>query len=113
MNKFILFSKQPILQNTEMDLQLSDLGYAIFPFLKEEDIIALTSYYFDIQEKTPEQFYSSTHADDFIFRKRTSNFLKKIIKPLLPNVLSNYKLLGGSFVAKPANGRKIRLYAIF
>ncbi len=107
MDKTIDFKYHPILLNEADDNELAKNGYAVFPFLEKEAIEKLSNYYFEFQKEDPNHFYSSTHSPDFEFRKKTSNFIKEVISPLAPNFFKDYKLLGGAFVVKPANGKGI------
>jgi hypothetical protein len=91
--------------NADRENELANQGYSIFPFLNQEHISRLTEYYFSSQKETPDFFYSSTHSKDLAFRKNTSEFIKEVIKDLLPSALRNYRLLGGAFVVKPPNGK--------
>lgn len=107
MDKIIDFKYNSILKNEESDFRLAKVGYVTFPLLKESDIEALLNYYDSFQKIELNHFYSSTHSPDFEFRKKTSDFIKNTISPLLPDVLKGYTLLGGAFVVKPANGKGI------
>ena len=107
MDKIIDFKYSSIVINKEGDSALATEGYITFPFLKESDIKKLQVYYEQFQKEELTHFYSSTHSPDFEFRKLTSDFIKSVIEPLLPDVLKDYKLLGGAFVVKPANGKGI------
>lgn len=105
MDQELNFKYISILNDPQSDKKLSDLGYAIFPLLSEKEIKAISDYYFANETKTPDHFYSSTHSKDLDFRKRSSDFIKRTVSPLLLPVLKNYKVLGGAFVVKPANGK--------
>ncbi len=105
MGKGINFVYTPILLDNEKDTELADKGYSIFPFLSPAEIMTFTRYYHETQKETPDHFYSSTHSTDISFRKKTNEFLKTVISPLLPQYFKDYRLLGGAFVVKPPNGK--------
>lgn len=96
-----------ILKNETIGLSLALEGYVVFPFLDRNDIQQLIDYYHSVQPQTPEYFYSSTHSPDHSFRRKSSDFIKKIIANRLPDHLKSYQLLGGAFVVKPAHGKGI------
>lgn len=101
------FRHNPILLKEQDDHALATEGYAIFPLLGKTEVEALSRYYSEFQKEEPQHFYSSTHSPDFEFRKKTSDFIKSVITPLLPGVLKDYKVLGGAYVVKPAHGKGI------
>lgn len=105
MDQSMTFISNPIMVDNSKELQLSESGYTIFSFLGDEDIKKLIDYYEAFQKGEPSHFYSSSHSSDIDFRKKTSNFIKETILPLLSLYLKNYRLLGGAFVIKPANGK--------
>lgn len=107
MDKELNFNYLPILINEEMDLKLANDGYVTFPLLDKTAIDNLLQYYLNFQKEIPNHFYSSSHSPDFEFRKKSSDCIKQIISPELPNKLKNFTLLGGAFVVKPANGKGI------
>jgi ubiquinone/menaquinone biosynthesis C-methylase UbiE len=103
----LIFKTSQIVSNLEKDAALAKEGYTIFPCLEDADIKALKDYYLQFQKEQPTHFYATAHSPDFNFRKQTSDFIQKIIEPLVKNTLCNYKLLGGSYVVKPGNGKGI------
>lgn len=107
MAKGIEFRYKPILADAQKDKVLAHKGYAIFPLLSAAGIEALSAYYSEFQKENPQHFYSSSHSPDVEFRKKASDFIKSIVTPLLPAVLKDYRVLGGAFVVKPANGKGI------
>lgn len=96
-----------ILKNEAHNGALAEKGYAVFPFLKPDAIEKLASYYLEFQKEEPSHFYSSTHSADMAFRKKTSDFIRAILSPLVADVLKDYRLLGGAYVVKPAHGKGI------
>jgi hypothetical protein len=105
MDQGLTFKFSPIVRNAAMDKQLAEQGYYIFPLLDEATVKRISDYYFEFQKEEPAYFYSSTHSSDFEFRKKTSEFIKQQLAPLLPGELNNYRLLGGAFVVKPPHGK--------
>lgn len=103
----LIFKTAQIVCNHEKDAELAKEGYTIFPCLAANDIKNLQDYYFQFQKEQPNHFYATAHSPDYNFRKQTSDYIKKIVEPLLKNTLFNYRLLGGSYVVKPANGKGI------
>lgn len=96
-----------IIKDARASHELAEKGYTVFPLLSEMEINQLKNYYTEFQKEDPSHFYASTHSPDFNFRKKTSDFIKEMVKPHVKNVLCNHKLLGGSFVVKPAHGKGI------
>ena len=105
MGKNVAFTYSPIVKHPELDTQLATQGYVIVPILSEQALQRLTKYYLNFQKEELNHFYSSTHSPDFEFRKKSSDFIKETISALLPAILTDYRLLGGAFVVKPANGK--------
>lgn len=87
--------------------ELLDKGYVIFPLLQIEDVEKIADYYYQFQKEEPQHFYSSSHSPNFEFRKKSSDFIRQIVEPAIASYLTDYKLLGGAFVVKPANGKGI------
>jgi hypothetical protein len=107
MDQSIAFHYPSILKDEAQNKALAEKGYAVFPFLKPDTVEQLASYYLEFQKEEPSHFYSSTHSADMAFRKKTSDFINAILSPLVPDVLVDYKLLGGAYVVKPAHGKGI------
>lgn len=105
MDKDLIFKAEHILVDMEKDRQLTVDGYTIFPFLDTNAVDKLVGYYNSFQNEDPAHFYSSTHSPNKEFRKKTNEFIKAIISPLLDEYFKSYRLLGGAFVVKPANGK--------
>lgn len=107
MDQSLAFHFPSILKDEAHNCALAERGYAVFPFLKPETVEQLASYYLEFQKEEPSHFYSSTHSTDMSFRKKTSDFIQAVLSPLVPEVLKDYKLLGGAYVVKPAHGKGI------
>lgn len=107
MDQGIAFHYPSILKDEVHNKALADKGYAVFPFLKPEVVEQLSSYYLEFQKEEPSHFYSSTHSADMNFRKKTSDFIREVLSPLVAEVLKDYQLLGGAYVVKPAHGKGI------
>ncbi len=107
MDQGLAFHYPSILKDEAHNRALAEKGYAVFPFLKPEAIEQLASYYLEFQKEEPSHFYSSTHSADMTFRKKTSGVIHAILSPLVADVLTDYKLLGGAYVVKPAHGKGI------
>jgi len=107
MDQSITTTASQLLPEPQAAAELATKGYTVFPFLSSADTDALTRYYFEIQQEEPGHFYSSTHAKDPAFRKKTSDYIKDIISPRMSSVFKNYRLLGGAFVVKPPHGKGI------
>jgi hypothetical protein len=79
MDQRIVFEASKILRDVNAAEELAVKGYTIFPFLNQDDLEKLISYYTNIQKEEPNHFYSSTHSPDHSFRRESSNFIKKIV----------------------------------
>jgi len=107
MDESVVIKASQLLKDKIAAVNLAEKGYSVFPFLEGTDIETLTRYYFEVQKEQPDHFYSSTHSNDFVFRKKTNDFIKEIILKAMPVHFKNYRLLGGAFVVKPAHGKGI------
>lgn len=105
MDQRIVFEASKILRDVNAAEELAVKGYTIFPFLNQDDLEKLISYYTNIQKEEPNHFYSSTHSPDHSFRRESSNFIKKIVAERMEQFFCGYDLLGGAFVVKPAKGK--------
>lgn len=107
MDQSYIKSHQSILKDINKNHSLRESGYVTFPFLDNQHIQQLNAFFMNEHKDIPDYFYASTHSSDKNFRNRSSEFIRKIISPLLPDFLINYELLGGAFVVKPGGGKGV------
>lgn len=97
----------PICASDERNQRLAHQGYVIIPFLSEEEVANLKSFYYAEHNSTPEQFYASAHVRDLDFRQRMHNHIREVFATPLAREFPGANALGGSFIAKPKGQRGI------
>lgn len=84
---------------------LSEKGYAIFSFLKQEDVTTLLGIFRKYHDHDPEGFYATTHLEDTSLRRQISNEAMAVVMPRIDGLFENIHVLGGAFITK-APGQK-------
>lgn len=93
-------SYTPILKKQNLDTQLLADGYVVVPFLNEEEVKALTGFYYSHHSSTQEGMYATAHVPDIDFRMKMNDYIKQVFKRAIDEYFVNSNPLGGSFIAK-------------
>ena len=89
-----------ILLDETKNKELESQGYAILPFLNQEEIIELTSFFYKKHSELPSGMYSSSHAPDLNLRKAMNDEIQKVCKRAINNAFYKVQTLGATFMAK-------------
>jgi ectoine hydroxylase-related dioxygenase (phytanoyl-CoA dioxygenase family) len=79
---------------------LQQHGYAVVPFLNNDEIKALTNFFYAHHTQLPDGMYASSHAPDFSFRKKMNEEIKRVCKRAAEVTFQNATLLGATFMVK-------------
>jgi hypothetical protein len=79
---------------------LQENGYAIVPFLIDEEIKSLTDFFYENHPALPDGMYASSHAGDFAFRKKMNEEIKLVCKRAIDAIFVNATPLGATFMVK-------------
>lgn len=93
-------SNAPILKNRNLDTQLLAEGYVVVPFLNDEEIKALTDFYYTHHSSVQEGMYATAHVPNIDFRMKMNDYIKQVFKRAIDEYFMNSNPLGGSFIAK-------------
>lgn len=93
-------SYTPILGNQNLDTQLLAEGYVVVPFLNNEEVKALTDFYYAHHSSTQEGMYATAHVPDIAFRIKMNDYIQQVFKRAIDAHFVNSNPLGGSFIAK-------------
>ncbi len=93
--------------DTDKSEELRSEGKVIFPFLTEKDISSLLALFSTTHKSQPDGFYSSSHAEDKVWRKEISDQILEIIQEKLTPLFENIHMLGGAFIAKAPGSKGI------
>lgn len=79
---------------------LKNNGYAVVPFLKNEEIIELTDFFYNNHTTLPEGMYASSHAGNFDFRKKMNDKIQHVCKRGINATFKDTTALGATFMVK-------------
>jgi hypothetical protein len=89
-----------ILKDPVLDSKLSDEGFVLIPFLTDEEVNALKTFYFDYHESVLSGMYATAHVPDIDLRMKMNNFIKDQFSRAVNEKFINAHALGGSYIAK-------------
>ncbi len=89
-----------ILTDNNRNQLLKNNGYAVVPFLNNEEINELTDFFYRHHPVLPEGMYASSHAGNFDFRKKMNNEIQKVCKRAIDFTFQNATALGATFMVK-------------
>jgi len=91
---------QRILSDDHLDKALLKEGYVVVPFLDEEAVSGLKTFFHENHPQGVNGFYATAHATDIAFRQRMNDRIKEAFAGPIAQYFSGCKALGGSFVVK-------------
>lgn len=89
-----------ILQDSELNKALQQNGYAIVPFLNDEEIDDLKSFFYQSHSNLPEGMYASSHSPDFDLRKSMNEKISEVIQRASKEAFKDSRVLGATFMVK-------------
>lgn len=91
---------EKILLNNEKNLELEKNGYAIIPFLNEEEIRKLTDFFYQYHTTLPSGMYASSHEPDTALRKIMNAEIQQACMRPMQEHLNNIQPLGATYMVK-------------
>ncbi|MCZ2393081.1 MAG: phytanoyl-CoA dioxygenase family protein [Chitinophagales bacterium] len=93
-----------ILKEQNFDKQLLEKGYVIVPFLDEQTVSELKTFYYENHPQGHEGMYATAHVSDISFRIKMNDFIKEKFQKSIDQYFQNCNPLGGSYIAKAKGG---------
>lgn len=91
---------EKILLNDTKNIALEKNGYAVIPFLNQEEIKKLTDFFYQYHSDLPQGMYASSHATDTALRKIMNDEIQQVCKRAMQENFINTQLLGSTFMVK-------------
>jgi hypothetical protein len=89
-----------ILRDPLLEKELSEKGFVVVPFLNENEVDALTAFYYGRHDRALDGMYATAHTPDISLRMAMNDFIKEQFKRPIAEFFCNANALGGSFIAK-------------
>lgn len=102
------FSKHESLRmfkDDELERQLCEEGYVIIPFFNQEEVAALYDYFLEQNKDDADRIFAISHSEDIEMKKKASRWVASMYEKRVNDIFVDIKILGGTFVAKPPNGK--------
>ena len=101
----------PVFKNPELQTQFDKDGFVILPFLSEPAVSNLKSFFYDLHNQIPNNFYSTTFNKSSEFKKQITTTAETFLGPKADEFFSEIKKLGSSFLCKaPGEGGKMPVH---
>lgn len=91
----------PITRHGGWNSTLAAQGYVLMPLLNAAQVTHLREFFMAQQPEKVERFYASVHHPNTDFRLRMDAEIRKVLQPMLDEILLEGEALGASFIAKP------------
>ena len=89
-----------ILKDLSKDKDLLEKGYAVFPFLNEEEIAELSTFFYAHNKKLPKGLYATAHNADIDFRNKMNDKINQVFNRANVTSFENFQAQGGTFMVK-------------
>ena len=90
-----------ILKDVDANARLDEAGYAIIPFLNEDEVAQLREVFFkEHPDKLPGGLYATAHSADHSFRAKMSDTIEQAFTRARLDHFDEVKALGGTFMCK-------------
>ena len=96
-----------VLLSNELDEQLSKKGFVVVPFLDQNNILDLRSFFEQHHVAAIPSFYATAHVQDVDFRKKMNEKIRQVFEKPIERYFNNCKALGGSFIVKDNQGSQV------
>lgn len=100
---------QAIIKNKIEDEKLLSEGYAIIPFLNQNEVKELETFFEENHKDIPTGLYASAHAEDVGYRMKMNDKIKTVFKRANIDNFINHTALGGTYMSK-SPGKEGLLY---
>ena len=88
------------LKDASIDKKLAADGYVVIPFLTNEEVSTLKSFYYQYHPEKLEGMYATAHVPDLDVRMKMNDFIKETFSRAISENFNHVNALGGSFIAK-------------
>lgn len=92
-------------KDDELERQLCEEGYVIIPFFSEEEVSTLLEYFLDQNREDAKRIFAVSHSKDVDMKTEVNKWVAKRYEKRVEELFVDVQILGGTFVAKPSNGR--------
>lgn len=92
-------------KDDELERQLCEEGYVIIPFFNEDEVAGLLDYFHDQNDEDAERIFAISHSEDIELKKTVNKWIAEKYAQHVEELFVDTKILGGTFVAKPPNGK--------
>lgn len=92
-------------KDDELERQLCEEGYVMIPFFDEEEVATLLEYFHNQNKEDPERIFAISHSKDVDLKTEVNKWVAKMYEKHVEELFVDAIILGGTFVAKPANGK--------
>ena len=101
----------PIFNDTRLQQQFEKDGFVVIPFLNEAEANKLSSFFYELHNNVPENFYSTTFNASPEFKGRINEETNNVFGSKIDGLLTGIKKLGSSFLCKaPGAGGKMPVH---
>jgi hypothetical protein len=91
---------QKTISDETLNQKLNNVGYIVVPFLSNEEIEDLKSFFYEHHQSDIPGFYASTHSPDIAFRLKMNEKIKAVFQKHVDEWFNNCEALGGAFIVK-------------
>jgi hypothetical protein len=91
---------QNILLDEKQNSELQKEGFVVLPFLNENEISELATFFNQKITLDEGDFYATAHANDISFRSEMSDKIVAVIQDKVDSYFKNHELLGASYIVK-------------
>ena len=101
----------PIFNDSKLQEQFEKDGFVVIPFLNDEEVKTLSSFFYDLHKQVPQNFYSTTFSTSPEFKEQISDKTNQVFDAKVDGVFTGIKKLGSSFLCKaPGEGGKMPVH---
>ena len=101
----------PIFNDSKLQEQFEKDGFLVIPFLKKGEVNKLSSFFYELHNNVPENFYSTTFNTSPEFKQKINEETNQVFGNKIDAVFTGIKKLGSSFLCKaPGQGGKMPVH---
>jgi hypothetical protein len=100
----------PIFKDNQLQAQFDVQGFAVVPFLQQNDIDLLNRIFDELHPNLSGQggFVSGSYSNDFDYKKKASDTITEIFSKQYERLFQNYQTFGAAFLYKvPSQGSEL------
>jgi ectoine hydroxylase-related dioxygenase (phytanoyl-CoA dioxygenase family) len=92
-------------KDDELERQLCEEGYVIIPFFNDDEVAALLDYFTGQNKEDAKAIFAISHSEDIELKTSVKDWVANLYTPRVEELFVDTQILGGTFVAKPPNGK--------